>query len=98
MRLPPLPIARLVELERAGVLRWLKPYGISIEREMPLKGAVMSFAAQSTGHMWTCRLIGYSLLTADIEYTGPERPREVMLELIDLVKPKGAREPGEDDE
>jgi hypothetical protein len=86
-----LPIAHLLALERSDALRWVHPYNVSLEpgRPRPQIGAVLFFNAP-TGRTYTCRLVAYVADQADVEYTGPKRPREHMLELIELVRVRSA--------
>jgi hypothetical protein len=84
-----LPIDYLLALERSGVLRWVKPYNVSLEpgRQRPHVGSTLFFHA-SSGRTYSCQVAAYIGAEADIEYTGPKRPREQMLELIELVRVK----------
>ena len=81
-----LPIAHLLALGRSGVLRWVHPYTVSLEPggQRPQIGAALFFNAP-TARTYTCRL-AYVGDQTDVEYTGPKRPREHMLELIELVR------------
>ena len=54
--------------------------------QRPQIGAVLFFNAP-TARTYTCRL-AYVGDQTDVEYTGPKRPREHMLELIELVRVK----------
>ena len=47
----------------------------------------MLFFNAPTARTYTCRL-AYVGDQTDVEYTGPKRPREHMLELIELVRVK----------
>ena len=83
-----LPIAHLLALERAKVLRWVLPATVSLEpgRQLPNVGAVLFF--EKGERTWTCRVQAIDGDQLDIGYTGPKRPREQMLELIELVRVK----------
>jgi hypothetical protein len=86
-----LPIEQLLAFERSGVLRWVHPYNVSLEPggQRPHVGAVLFFCAPS-GQTYTCQVAAYVGDEVDVAYTGPKRPREHMLELIELVRVKGA--------
>jgi hypothetical protein len=83
-----LPIAHLLKLERARVLRWVLPATVSLEpgRPSPNVGAVLFF--EKGERTWTCRVQSIDADEIDLAYTGPKRPREHMLELIELVRVK----------
>lgn len=83
-----LPIAHLLKLERTGVLRWVHPYNVSLEPggQPPHVGAVLFFEKRE--RTWTCGVQAIVGNEFDLAYTGPKRPREHMLELIELVRAK----------